>query len=448
MGLSIDAVKAIVLALSAASALAGVMAAKWVEDRRIALATGQALASGVLLAASVVHMMPDAEQILKPFANRLGTDFPLAHAVAGGVFVLLMLVEEMALGIMASASGAGRAPVKQPEMVDGVVTWQVPVTLEEGHSPENAEHHEDRMHVCCPPKQFRSAESSPKCDAAHTESEAGDHTHSEPEAEAEWSLPCRVHWGGLCAMAGRGVVQVFRGFGASLAAEKEVEKSCEAGTKAHLTQPLLPGMPQILEVKPHTHHHHPPSAEHSPHRHNHSHGGCHSESASGKPGHACISGEGMVALGRPGMSLTKAVCLYGALSFHSVMEGMGLGSAQQGRYVASISIAILAHKALESFALGNALRHSPGITGGRFMALAMLFAAGTPVGGVIGMVLSQTFEGSAVGFCSAIAAGTFLQVATMELIPGALHAEGAGGALCCATMAVGYGLFAMLALWC
>lgn len=445
--MSIDAVKAVVLALSAASALAGVMAAKWVEDHRIALATGQALASGVLLAASVVHMMPDAEEILKPFVNRLGTDFPLAHAVAGGVFVLLMLLEEMALGIMASAAGAGRPPAEKPAIVDTVVTWQVPERLEEGHSPENAEHQEDRMHVCCPPMQFRSTESSPRCDS-NKESEARDHNHSEPEPEAEWSLPCRVHWGGLCAMAGRGVVQVFRGFGASRAAEKEVETSCEAGTQARLTQPLLPGMPQILEVKPHTHHHHPLSAECSPQRHNHSHAGCHSESTSGKPGHACISGEGMVALGRPGMSLTKAVCLYGALSFHSVMEGMGLGSAQQARYVASISIAILAHKALESFALGNALRHSPGITGGRFMALAMLFAAGTPFGGLIGMLLAKTFEGSAVGFCSAIAAGTFLQVATMELIPGALHAEGAGGALCCATMALGFGLFAMLALWC
>lgn len=121
-------------------------------------------------------------------------------------------------------------------------------------------------------------------------------------------------------------------------------------------------------------------------------------------------------------SVTKAVCLFVALSFHSVLEGIGLGTASRYSELGAIAAAILAHKGLAAFALGNALRQSNGMSHRGIMLLAVAFASATPAGIGIGIIVMNFAEGPVVGVFTACAAGTFLQVALMEIIPSALQA--------------------------
>merc|ERR1712032_645494 len=83
--------------------------------------------------------------------------------------------------------------------------------------------------------------------------------------------------------------------------------------------------------------------------------------------------------------------------------------------------AILAHKGLAAFALGSALRQSGSFSKGWIAAFALFFATCTPLGVTIGMLVSHTFNPGTVAFCTAIAAGTFLQVSIMEIIPTAFQ---------------------------
>jgi len=116
------------------------------------------------------------------------------------------------------------------------------------------------------------------------------------------------------------------------------------------------------------------------------------------------------------VSSAKAVCLFVALSFHSVMEGVGVGTRHKFSMLMSVSIAILAHKGLAAFALGSALRNSS-LRPTQIAWMAVVFALGTPAGIILGILVTKNCSGPMVAACTALAAGTFLQVAMMEIIP-------------------------------
>jgi len=179
-----------------------------------------------------------------------------------------------------------------------------------------------------------------------------------------------------------------------------------------------------------------------PEDHSHSH----SQDESHNDGDA-EHGHDSLALETKGMSLTKAACLFTALSFHSVVEGLGIGTAENENMILSISVAIFTHKGLAAFALGAALRQSRSLTSLRFTILACIFAAGTPLGIILGISLSNLGNGLAPGICQAMAAGTFLQVASMEMIPAALHTDVGSRWLRCFTVVFGFALFSLLAVW-
>merc|ERR1719272_1987686 len=126
-----------------------------------------------------------------------------------------------------------------------------------------------------------------------------------------------------------------------------------------------------------------------------------------------MSCDGAMLMSSQGLPATKAVCLFVALSFHSMMEGIGLGTAKKASVLISISVAILAHKSLAAFALGSALCKT-NLSAGRFATMAVVFSSGTPAGIAIGSVVAELFKGPAVSVCTAIAAGTFLQISLME----------------------------------
>jgi zinc transporter 1/2/3 len=120
-----------------------------------------------------------------------------------------------------------------------------------------------------------------------------------------------------------------------------------------------------------------------------------------------------------GMSTVGAVSMFVAMSFHAVLEGMILGaerSEDSGR-LWQYAVAIYAHKVFEAFAVGSSLIQTK-MSRVRFLAFSAVFVLTTPVGAVLGLLLSSDGSHSTVGgVINALAAGTFIQVATMEMLP-------------------------------
>lgn len=122
-------------------------------------------------------------------------------------------------------------------------------------------------------------------------------------------------------------------------------------------------------------------------------------------------------------SVPAVLMIMFGLSFHAFMEGLVLGAQTTVEHAASVLIAIVAHKALESFALSNQVSQ---LLKGSSHELAklwgtmVLFALVSPVGIGFSWGIAATAEAEesvwAAAF-SAFGAGTFLFIATVELIP-------------------------------
>jgi len=127
-------------------------------------------------------------------------------------------------------------------------------------------------------------------------------------------------------------------------------------------------------------------------------------------------GPGALPVPGDGADLLSLVILL-SLSFHSVMEGVAIG-AQEG-HAWNIFFAVVAHKALAASALGLELvRHR--VPRGRFVFYVWFFSLMSPVGIFLGwlIVADAGANSSATGaICSALSGGTFLYVATMEILP-------------------------------
>ena len=171
----------------------------------------------------------------------------------------------------------------------------------------------------------------------------------------------------------------------------------------------------------HHHHHH-----HEHHEHHEDHGHSH-----GIPQN--IEG---------GMIMVIAIWL--ALCFHSMMEGLALGAAETVN--TGIFIAIVAHKGLESFALGTSMIRT-NCSMLRYVTMCAAFAAMTPIGILIGMIIEHFAEDSLVSAgVGCIACGTFLYVGIVEVIINEIHRKHDKLAKCL-MLILGFGFMAMLALW-
>ncbi|KAL3668281.1 hypothetical protein V7S43_006374 [Phytophthora oleae] len=139
-----------------------------------------------------------------------------------------------------------------------------------------------------------------------------------------------------------------------------------------------------------------------------------------------------------------ALVVFIALSFHSVMEGMGVGASSTPAW--DILVAILAHKSLAAFALAlEFLHHS--VSWKQLLSSVAVFSLMTPVGILFGRLLVDTNHATpAGGVCAAFAGGTFLFVAIMEIIPQELQDPRYQFEKCSALLA-GYGAMGILSLW-
>jgi zinc transporter 1/2/3 len=131
-------------------------------------------------------------------------------------------------------------------------------------------------------------------------------------------------------------------------------------------------------------------------------------------------------------SLAVALVVGLGLSLHSVMEGLALGAQQDQAATAGIFFAIIAHKGIAAFALGNKTFQSIVVERDsddghkqkmQFILFMALFSLMTPAGIAIGWAatIGDTAEESPwPAAFSAVGAGTFLFVATVEVIPAEL----------------------------
>lgn len=107
------------------------------------------------------------------------------------------------------------------------------------------------------------------------------------------------------------------------------------------------------------------------------------------------------------------------LSIHSIIAGMALGAQSSVAGFLVIVLAILAHKSAAGFALGVSL-HRVGTERSRARALITGFAIMTPLGIVLGTgiaaILDSAGEQLFEALFDAIAAGTFLYIASLDIL--------------------------------
>ncbi len=137
------------------------------------------------------------------------------------------------------------------------------------------------------------------------------------------------------------------------------------------------------------------------------------------------------------------------LSIHSIIAGVSLGL--EGTLASSIAIfiAIIAHKGAAAFALGISLRESDFPTS-RHVKIICFFSTMTPLGVILGTVFSTMFSGKTdaafEAVFDALAAGTFLYVAVVDIIEEVFDRPHDRWLKVLLIMS-GFGLMALIAIW-
>lgn len=138
-----------------------------------------------------------------------------------------------------------------------------------------------------------------------------------------------------------------------------------------------------------------------------------------------------------------------ALSIHSLLSGLALGAEAELSRALVIWLAIIAHKTTAGFALGVSLARS-GLPTRQSWTLVALFASATPTGGLIGAILGEVVEGRFGAGLEAtflsIASGTFVYVATFDILRDEFPAPGGRFAKWC-VLTAGVAAMSALALW-
>ena len=136
------------------------------------------------------------------------------------------------------------------------------------------------------------------------------------------------------------------------------------------------------------------------------------------------------------------------LSIHSLIAGITLGiSAPAGALV--LGVAILAHKGAAGFALGSTFRESSVSPRTRMTAL-LVFVGSTPLGVILGgttVDLLGSGSGAAEAWFKAVAAGTFLYIATLDIVREEFFPSGMNRGRRLVWAMLGAGLMALVAIW-
>ena len=121
----------------------------------------------------------------------------------------------------------------------------------------------------------------------------------------------------------------------------------------------------------------------------------------------------------------SGISAYVGISLHSLLDGLALGSSTLApQFAPGVAFAILAHKLPDTFSLTTILTYFQ-FRRRSIVWLLVLFSLLTPLGGVLALLLLRGLEPAQLGGVIAIASGTFLFIATSDLLPHA-HAHHAG----------------------
>ena len=161
------------------------------------------------------------------------------------------------------------------------------------------------------------------------------------------------------------------------------------------------------------------------------------------------SGERFAAIAEHHGGALAAYAVLTALSIHSLLAGLALGAQPEVKRALIIFVAIIAHKSAAGFALGVSLARSS-LPSAQAWPLVALFAGATPVGGLLGAAIGASFDGRVGATLEAlflsVAAGTFVYVATFDILRDEFPAPGGRlakwGVLTFGVVAMG-----LLALW-
>eukprot|EP01023_Acetabularia_acetabulum_P004589 TRINITY_DN11948_c0_g1_i15.p1 TRINITY_DN11948_c0_g1~~TRINITY_DN11948_c0_g1_i15.p1 ORF type:complete len:209 (-),score=43.19 TRINITY_DN11948_c0_g1_i15:342-968(-) len=145
------------------------------------------------------------------------------------------------------------------------------------------------------------------------------------------------------------------------------------------------------------------------------------------------------------VSFFSGVVLALALSVHSFLAGLALSVEKDAKQIFDIFIAILAHKGMAAYALGVALTNSKP-SNKPFWIVVGFFCMSTPLGIFAGYIINQNLNGAVADSLKALAAGTFLYVAIMEVIPKEL-VQTQFRALKLLFLWLGFLLMSLLAVW-
>jgi zinc transporter 1/2/3 len=167
-------------------------------------------------------------------------------------------------------------------------------------------------------------------------------------------------------------------------------------------------------------------------------------------------GERFARLARQGLSgggdgheAMSAYAVLTALSIHSLLAGLALGAEPELSQALVISLAIIAHKSAAGFALGVSLARSPLPPRANWILVA-LFASATPVGGLLGALVGASVGGDLGTMLEAVflsvAGGTFVYVATFDILRDEFPAPGGRFAKWC-VLTSGIAGMSALAFW-
>ncbi|KAM6202570.1 zinc transporter ZIP2 [Rhynchocyon petersi] len=151
----------------------------------------------------------------------------------------------------------------------------------------------------------------------------------------------------------------------------------------------------------------------------------------------------------PSQGPLRALVLLLSLSFHSVFEGMAVGLQPTVAATLQLCLAVLAHKGLVVFGIG--LRLVQRGTGPRWASFSILaFALMSPLGLALGLAVAggdpEGGRGLTQAVLEGVAAGTFLYVTFLEILPRELAAPEAPLAKW-GCVAIGFAFMAFIALW-
>jgi len=107
------------------------------------------------------------------------------------------------------------------------------------------------------------------------------------------------------------------------------------------------------------------------------------------------------------------------LSVHSFISGLALGVESNTTSLIALTVAIVSHKWVESFAVGVSLVRM-GVPFKKFFLIMLAYSSMTPVGVFTGMGIYKALQGDGItlfsGIVGAVSAGTFIYVAVVDIL--------------------------------